>query len=117
MAIPYLSTATLPYGSRVITIGALGYIANNVSADYALNLIERTDELGGPNGVVGLNTAKTGSAQLQLATSAVTIPTVGAEFSMAFQSDGATTFFLTSVGAPEEASSFKVVDVNFRESI
>ena len=116
MPIPYLTSANLPYGSRVITAAGLGYIAQNFSLDHSLNLIERTDELGAPNGAVGINTARTGSAQLQLATSAITVPAVGDEFSTDVRGT-AVTFFFVSVGTPEESSSFKVVDVNFRESV
>lgn len=112
MAIPYTTTASLPYGSRVITIGGLAYVAQNFSTDQSLNVIERTDELGAPNGAVGIQTARTGSAQLQLATSAITVPSAGDEFSAK-----SITWFLTQVGEPEEASSFKVVDVSFRESV
>lgn len=116
MAIPYLTTANLPYGSRVLTINAIGYIAQNFSVNQGLNVIERMDQIGAPNGAVGIQTARTGSAQLQIALSSTTFPTAGLEFGTSI--DGATvTFFLTSVGRPEEAQSFKVADISFRESV
>ena len=112
MAIPYTTTASLPYGSRVLTIDSVGYIANNFSTSQSLNVIERTTELGAPNGAVGIQQARTGSAQLQLATSSTTIPDVGDEFVA-----NSVTFFLTEVSRPEEAQGFKVIDISFRESI
>jgi hypothetical protein len=112
MAIPYLTSATLPYGSRVLTIDSVGYIANNFSTSQSLNVIERTTELGAPNGAVGIQQARTGSAQLQLATSTTTVPDVGDEFAA-----NSVTFFLTEVSRPEEAQGFKVIDISFRESV
>lgn len=116
MPIPYLTTANLPYGSRVLTINSIGYIANNFSTSQGLNVIERMDQNGAPNGAVGIQTARTGSAQLQMALSTTTFPTAGLSFTVSI--DAATvTFFLTSVGRPEEAQSFKVADISFRESV
>jgi hypothetical protein len=112
MPIPYTTTASLPYGSRVVTVDSVGYIANNFSTSQSLNVIERTDSLGAPNGAVGIQQARTGSAQLQLATSTTTIPDVGDEFTA-----NSVTFFLTEVSRPEEAQGFKVVDISFRESV
>jgi hypothetical protein len=112
MSIPYTTTASLPYGSRVVTIGAVGYIANNFSTSQSLNVIERTDSLGAPNGAVGIQQARTGSAQLQLATSTTTAPAAGDEFAA-----NSVTFFLTEVSRAEEAQGFKVVDISFRESV
>ena len=115
MAIPYLTTSGLPYGSRVVTIASVGYIANNFSVSDPLNVIERTDELGAPNGAIGIDQVKTGSAQLQMATTSTSYPVKGAEFSAAVNGT-ATTFFLTEVGMPEEAAGFKVADISFREA-
>jgi len=112
MPIPYTTTASLPYGSRVVTVDSVGYIANNFSTSHSLNVIERTTELGAPNGAVGIQQARTGSAQLQLATSTTTAPDVGDTFSA-----DSVTYFLTEVSRAEEAQGFKVVDISFRESV
>lgn len=116
MPVPYLTAATLPYGSRVITVGAAGYIANSFSVSESLNVIERTTELGAPNGAVGISQARTGSAQLQLATTSTAYPGRGDEFSTTVKGS-AVSFFITEAGFPEEAQGFKVVDISFRESV
>ena len=112
MAIPYLTTATLPYGSRTILIDSTTYIANNFSTSQSLNVIERTDSLGAPNGAVGIQTARTGSAQLQLASTSTSAPDAGDQFFA-----DSVTYFVTEVSKPEEAQGFKVVDISFRESV
>lgn len=116
MPVPYVTTANLPYGSRVVTIDATGYIANNFSVSESLNVIERTDALGAPNGAVGIAQARTGSAQLQLATTSTSYPDRGDEFTTAVKG-GSATFFITEASYPEEAGGFKVIDINFRESV
>ena len=112
MAIPYLTSTALPYGSRVVTIGGVGYVANNFSVAQSLNVIERQDSLGAPNGAVGIQQARTGSAQLQLATSSTTVPAAGDTFLA-----DSVTYFLTEISKPEEQQGFKVLDVSFRESV
>jgi hypothetical protein len=112
MAIPYTTTASLPYGARTVLIDSTTYIANNFSTSQSLNVIERTTELGAPNGAVGIQQARTGSAQLQLATSSTTAPDVGDTFLA-----NSVTYFVTEVSQPEEAQGFKVVDISFRESV
>jgi hypothetical protein len=112
MAIPYLTTTALPYGSRIVTVSSVGYIANNFSVSQSINVIERQNELGAPNGAVGIQQARTGSAQLQLATSSTTGVAAGDSFL-----DGSVTYFITEVSKPEEQQGFKVLDVSFRESV
>jgi len=112
MAIPYLTSATLPYGARTVAIDSTTYIANNFSISQSLNVIERTTELGAPNGAVGIQQARTGSAQLQLATTSTSYPDAGDVFTV-----DSTGYFITEVSRPEEAQGFKVVDISFRESV
>lgn len=116
MAIPYLTSATLPYGSRVVTVASIGYIANSFTTSQPLNVIERQNELGAPNGAVGIRQPITGSASLQLASTATAIPASGDEFSASIAGT-AITFFITDRGLPEEQAGFKTVDISFRESI
>jgi len=113
MPIPYTTTTNLPYGSRVVTINSLVYIANNYSTTSALNVIERQDSLGAPNGAVGIRQASTGSAQLQASVvtylSAFTVgDTIFAD---------SVTYFITEISKPEEQQGFKVLDISFRESV
>jgi hypothetical protein len=116
MAIPYLTTATLPYGSRVVTVSAVGYIANSFSTSESLQIIERKDTLGAPNGAIGIRQPITGSATLQLATASTAIPQSGDEFG-ASVTGTSITFFITERSLPEDQAGFKTVTVSFREKI
>ena len=116
MPIPYLTTSTLPYGTRVITVATVGYIANSFTTSQSLNVIERQDTLGAPNGAIGIRQPITGSASLQLASTTTQIPDAGDEFSTTVDST-AITFFITERSTPEEQAGFKTVDISFRESV
>ena len=112
MAIPYLTTATLPYGSRALALGGVTYIANSFSTSTGLQVIDRQDELGAPNGAVGIRQPITGSASLQLATTSTTYPAAGDQLVT-----GSVTYFITEVSKPESQNGFKMVDITFRESV
>lgn len=116
MAIPFLTSGTLPYGTRVVTVATIGYIANSFTTSQSLNVIERQDTLGAPNGAIGIRQPITGSASLQLASTATQIPDAGDEFGSVV--DGSSiTFFITERSLPEEQAGFKTVDISFRESV
>lgn len=116
MAIPYLSSANLPYGSRVVTVATVGYIANSFTTSQSLNVIDRQDTLGAPNGAIGIRQPITGSTSLQLATTSTQIPDCGDEFS-ATVDGSAITFFITERSLPEEQAGFRTVDISFREAV
>lgn len=116
MALPYSTSAGLPYGSRVLSIGGVSYIANNFRVEQAGKLLERTTELGAPNGAVMIDTAYTGTAEVQLAANTTVYPNISMTFSTRVDSENANlNFFLTTVGAPESADQWKFVDIQFRE--
>lgn len=112
MSLPYKTGSTLPYGSRVLTIGAVTFIANNFRTQAPSQLIERKTELGAPNGAVLIEQARTGTAELQLASSSTAAPARGDEFT-----EDTITWFITEVGKPESVDTFKVVDISFREKV
>lgn len=110
--LPYKTATTLPFGSRILTIDAVTYIAENFETSAGGQLIERTTELGAPNGAILIEQAKTGSATLQFATTTTAIPERGDEFTA-----DTITYFLTEVSAPETANGFKTCRISFREKV
>jgi hypothetical protein len=115
--LPYVtSTDALPYGSRIVTIGATAYIANNFNISRPSTLLERKTHLGAPNGARLLKNAKTGTADLQLATSATPLPARGEEFA-GEASDGVAAWFITEVTDGEVNDGLKTVSISFREKI
>ena len=116
MSLPYETAAALPWGSRVLTIATVEYVAENVTFDASSFVFERQSALGAPNGAVAVAEAITGSATLQLATDTTAIPARGAEFTETVHGSSRT-FFLTQVGQPEASRAFKTVAIQFREKV
>lgn len=118
MSLPYSTSANLPYGSRVLTINSIAYIANNFRTTQAGKLLERMTDLGAPNGAVLIRAPYTGTAELQLANTSIAFPNVSLTFSANVSSEGTNlNFFITEVGNPETQDQFKVCDITFREVI
>jgi hypothetical protein len=108
----YKTAATLPFGSRVLTIATVSYVAQTFRTRSGSSVVERQTEDGEPNGAVGVPEADDGSATLQLATATTAIPARFAEFT-----EDTITYFITEVGKPEEQRGFKTVEISFRQKI
>ena len=63
---------TVAYGSKVLTINSVLFVAENIEVRRPIIKIERRNELHEPNGKVGIKDFVTGSATLQLAQSGTT---------------------------------------------
>ena len=116
MSLPYSTSANLPYGSRVLTINGVSYIANNFRVQKAGRLLERFDHLAAPSGAVLLDAPYTGT-ELQVANTLVAFPNVSMTFNCRVEQENANVnFFITEAGVPESFDQFKNCDVTFREA-
>ncbi len=111
-AYPVKSAATLPFGSEVLSIDGVNYIAEQFRVNQPSVTAERQNEVGAANGFALNKAPKVGSAQLQLATATTAIPQVGHTFER-----GGVTFILTEVGEEQSQSGFRFVPVSFRENV
>lgn len=109
---PVKSASTLPFGSEVLSIDSVEYIAENLRLSQPSVTAERQDQVGGPNGFALNKAAKTGTATLQLATASTAIPQVGHQFTRA-----TIDYVLTDVGEEQSQNGFKTVPISFRELI
>jgi len=112
----FTNDGTVQYGSRVLTINGVDYVADNCEVTRPSKTIERTNEIGEPSGQVSYEGFVTGSATLQLATGSTAIPVQGLEFSTTWvASIGPETFYIDSVTQPESKDAEKKVNVTFRK--
>lgn len=109
---PVLSSANLPFGSEVLTIDSVTYIAENFNVTQSSVTAERQDEEGAPNGFALNVGPRSGTAQLQLATTSTAIPVVGHTFTR-----NTIVYVITEVGEQQSQSGFKVLPISFREQI
>lgn len=95
MALPY-NPGTVGYGSLVLTINSVAYVAEDISLTIPTRTIERNTELGAPGDFVLIEGRTTGSATLQLATATTVLPTNGQEFSVDLTEAGSTQDYVVS---------------------
>lgn len=114
---PSINDGSFPYGSRVITIGAVTYIADNIEFNRTTKFVANTDENDEPNGGVLVPDFERGSATLQLAASTTVVPALGATFAEKFDPNdlAATTWYITEVGKPEEKGGINKVRISFNK--
>lgn len=111
-----INDGTVQYGSRVLTINSVSYIAEQIEVRRPTVIIERRSELNAPNGQVQTDDFVTGTATLQLASGSIVIPENGLTFSTTFVTAiGAETFFLSEIGQPESQGDAKKVTISFRK--
>ena len=113
---PLVNDGSVQYGSRVLTINSVTYVAEQIEVRRPSFVIERRDQLNKPNGQVIDEDFVTGTATLQLATGATVIPQIGQTFQETFVAAiGAETFILSEIGQPEAQGDAKKVPVSFRK--
>lgn len=115
----FYNDGNIPYGSRLETMNRGGsslgsYVLENVTINRKSKIIKRMDELGGPNGSVGVPDFDEGSAVAQLATSSTTILQRGDKFTDTFDAvTGAETWIVTECDQPETQNDYKKQSLKF----
>lgn len=109
---PVLSAVNLPFGSRVLTIDAIEYIAEQFQYEQPSVTAERSTQVSAPGGFALNAAARVGSAQLQLALTTTAVPLVG----HTFEAD-TFTFVITNVGKSQTQNGFTVLPIQFRQNI
>lgn len=118
----FYNDGSIPYGARLETFSRSGsgigsYVLENVTIKRKSKLISRYDELGAPDGSVGVFDFDEGSAVAQLATSGSTPLRRGDTFTDTFDAGtGAEKWFVTEVDQPESQNEYKKQSVNFRKA-
>jgi hypothetical protein len=108
----------LVFGSQVVTIDSVAYVAENISIDAPSTIIEQKDEYGVPSGQVIVEGFVTGTATLQLASSTTALPQIGDAFTLTQVGGGSAVYFLISqVGQSFSQDAETKVNVSFRKRI
>lgn len=115
----FYNDGTIPYGSRLETftrgVSSLGsYVLENVTINRKSKIIKRMDELGAPNGSVGVYDFDEGSAVAQLATTSSTVLQRGDKFTDTFDAvTGAESWKITECDQPETQNDYKKISIKF----
>lgn len=113
----FKNEGTVQYGSKVLTIDAVAYVADNVTINRTSKTIPRTNEIDEPSGQVSYKgEPDTGTAQIQLASGSTAFPSQGDTFTidLGFASE---TYYITDISIPYVKDGETKVNITFRESI
>lgn len=113
MALPY-NDGGVPYGSRVLSINSVNYVAEDIVRTAPFKAIDRTNQLGEPSGHVAVPDFVTGTATLQLAANSTAKVEGGMTFITNFIGSNET-FVITEVGQPESREDAKKQSVSFKK--
>lgn len=129
MSLPYLSTAGVGYGSRILTFtggnaNGTSFICNEYDPTEPTAQTMRTTELGAPNGWVGFEERRTLRGQLQFATNATPVPDRGDPFVVTRRTTATNgvsntiniNYVVTEIGMPERPRDFWVCDIQALEN-
>lgn len=103
---------THKFGSIVVTITAVAYVAENFEISAPSTVVEVTDEVSLPSGQKIIPGFVTGSATLQLATGTTALPAIGAEFTV-----DTIDYIVSEVGESRSQGEISKVNISFRKKI
>jgi len=117
MAMAYNNTS-VPVGPAAITvtINSVAYIIDEIEITRPTNFRVRTDGDDAPSGQWASSGVETGTATLQLATSATALPPLYTEFTVD-AGGGSSTYMVAEVSAPASKGESRVVRIAFRKKI
>jgi hypothetical protein len=103
---------SVSYGSRVLSVNSVNYIADNFTVSTPVVEVLRTNESGEPIGSVGIPDFVRGSAQVQMATNAVYL-TYGQNFTCNYANVVNAVFFIQNADYPEDKAGEKKQNITF----
>lgn len=108
----------LVFGSQVVTISTVAYVAESINVDRSTSAIEQKNEYGVTTGQVLIDQIPTGSMTLQLASSTTVAPSLGASFTLDPIGGGSAVDFLVSkVGEQFSQDGETKLSVDFRKKL
>jgi hypothetical protein len=118
MAAPVFNDANVPFGSQIVTIGGTTFVCESVNWNLGSTIAERRDEQGAPAAQVFVANFDSGTAVLQLATTATIVPTIGATFTLTRNQSGGTAstvgVAVSDVGETQSQMDIRKVNVSLR---
>jgi hypothetical protein len=114
---PVVNNGTVAYGSYVITVSGVGYVAENVNPTIGSTVLERFDELNAPSGQVLIPTFETATMTLQRATATSALPTIGSLAVGGTASGIVGSWFVSESSGAYEQGSIQKVNVTVRKAV
>jgi hypothetical protein len=107
---------SVDYGSRVLSINSVNYVADNFTVTFSTKEILRTNELGEPSGHVLVSDFVRGTAQLQTGAN-TTFVAVGQTFVTNVGNTTNGNYVIASVEVPEDKEGEKKQSISFIKKV
>jgi hypothetical protein len=112
----FTNDGTIPYGSKILTIGGAAFVADDIQVSRPSKKISRTNQLDEPTGSVNYEDFHTFTCTLQYETDATPPPAKGAECLQTFDAVyGAETWFLFDLTQPFQKDQETKVQATFHK--
>jgi hypothetical protein len=109
-----LNDGDIPFGSQVVSINSVDYVAEEIEFEEKSTAIYRRNEVNVPNGGVYIKDLVKGKMTLQLASNDTAIPEGQTVVTMSFR--GADTdFVITNVSAPQKQDEIHKLKMEITE--
>lgn len=114
---PVVNNGSVAYGSYVITVSGVGYVAENVNPSISSTVLERFNELNEPSGQVLIPTFETATMTLQRVVSTTALPAIGSTAVGATASLIQGTWYVSEASGAFEQGSIQKVNVTVRKAV
>jgi hypothetical protein len=105
----------IPYGSQVLSINSVSYVAETIEFNQPTSTIERRNQLNVPSGAVYTDDFESGTALLQLANTNSLPPVKFDTFIVLASVNNNVNCVITEVGLPQARDQEKKVNISFRK--
>ena len=110
-------TGTQPFGSQVVTIDSVAYIASNITYDRPGSTVDHTDEIGNADGIAIVSPSSCGgSCDLMLAASTTKLPARGKTFTIVAPNSVSLSCVVESAGFTESPGAYKTARITFKDT-
>ncbi len=110
----FFSDGNIPFGSQVVTINAVEYVAEEIDFEEKSTAIYRRNEINVPNGGVYISDLIKGKMTLQLASVDTVIPENQSIVTMTFRGTP-TQFVITNVSQPQKQDQIHKLKMEITE--
>lgn len=113
-----INDGNVPYGSYLVTVNSVGYVAENISPSRPSSIIERRDQLNAPSGQVIIPDFESATMTLQRPTTSQALPDIGDAAEFPSEAGlGTPTWYVSDVGAAYAAGDVQKFNVTARKAV
>lgn len=116
MGLPAYADGNFPFGSQIVTLNGIDYVAEEINFEEPTNEKDRHDQVGNVNAALYQSQKITGTMTLQLASLTTPIPNRFDIVNLIYR-NAPKAFLVVKVGQPQKFDDFRKIQVEIREKL